>query len=139
MLYMIHHSVSKQCLRITPAPYEKAQASDGICKRAAHPGTKLNQKNVVVGRACACACLHVWMHGCIRSRDECTQQASIVSNQHAQILYKQYNERMHAIQCMHVRECRVSTDGHASCGLSCMMEQEMLCKMQDGATYSRTT
>ena len=33
--------------RITPAPYEKAQASDGICKRAAHPGSTLNQKNVV--------------------------------------------------------------------------------------------
>ena len=49
--------------RITPAPYEKAQASDGICKRAAHSGSELNQKNVVVGRACACVCVHVWMHG----------------------------------------------------------------------------
>ena len=34
--------------RITPAPYEKAQASEEICKRAAHPGSKLNQKKSVV-------------------------------------------------------------------------------------------
>ena len=34
--------------RITPAPYEKAQASEEICKRAAHPGSKLNQENVVL-------------------------------------------------------------------------------------------
>ena len=27
--------------KITPAPYEKAQASEEICKRAAHPGSKL--------------------------------------------------------------------------------------------------
>ena len=33
--------------------------SDEICKRAAHPGSKLNQKIVVVGRACACVCLQV--------------------------------------------------------------------------------
>ena len=38
--------------RITPAPYEKAQASDVICKRAAHPGSELNQKKCRVGRAC---------------------------------------------------------------------------------------
>ena len=44
--------------RITPAPYEKAQASEEICKRAAHPGSKLNQKNCRGGRACACVCLH---------------------------------------------------------------------------------
>ena len=39
--------------RITPAPYEKAQASEEICKRAAHPSSKLNQKKCRV----ACACL----------------------------------------------------------------------------------
>ena len=33
--------------RITPAPYEKAQASEEICKRVAHPGSKLNQKKSV--------------------------------------------------------------------------------------------
>ena len=66
--------------RITPEPYEKAQASDEICKRAAHLGSKLNQKNVVVGRVCACACVHVWMHGCIRSRDECTQASKQSDN-----------------------------------------------------------
>ena len=61
--------------RIKPAPYErereitsptsfeKAQASEVICKRAAHPGSKLNQKKCRVGRACACVCLHVyWSH-----------------------------------------------------------------------------
>ena len=32
---------------LTPAPYEKAQASDVICKRAAHPGSGLIRKNVV--------------------------------------------------------------------------------------------
>ena len=52
--------------RITPAPYEKAQASDEeICKRAAHPSSKLNQKNrnvVLHVRACACLCLHVCMY-----------------------------------------------------------------------------
>ena len=35
-------------LRLTPAPYEKAQASDVICERAAHPGSELDQKNVVL-------------------------------------------------------------------------------------------
>ena len=30
--------LSASGLRLTPAPYEKAQASDVICKRAAHPG-----------------------------------------------------------------------------------------------------
>ena len=41
--------------RITPAPYEKAQASDEeICKRAAHPSSKLNQKKCRV--ACAYLC-----------------------------------------------------------------------------------
>ena len=45
--------------RMTPAPYEKAQASEEICQRAAHPGSKLNQKKCRGGRACACVCLHV--------------------------------------------------------------------------------
>ena len=40
------------CFRITPAPYEKAQASEEIRKSAAHPGSKLNQKKCCVGRAC---------------------------------------------------------------------------------------
>ena len=47
--------------RITPAPYEKAQASEEICKRAAHPSSKLNQKKCRV----ACACLCVSMPACM--------------------------------------------------------------------------
>ena len=47
--------------RITPAPYEKAQASEEICKRAAHPSSKLNQKKCRV----ACACLRVRAYACM--------------------------------------------------------------------------
>ena len=47
--------------RITPAPYEKAQASEEICKRAAHPSSKLNQKKC----RGACACLCVSMPACM--------------------------------------------------------------------------
>ena len=36
---------------LTPAPYEKAQASDVICKRAARPSSGLNKKGCRVGRA----------------------------------------------------------------------------------------
>ena len=55
--------------RITPAPYEKAQASDEeICKRAAHPSSKLNQKKCRVACACLCesmlACMYVYVHTC---------------------------------------------------------------------------
>ena len=47
--------------RTTPAPYEKAQAFDVICKRAAHTGSESNQKKCRVGRACAYAGMHVCM------------------------------------------------------------------------------
>ena len=50
----IHIWVWQSGSRITPAPYEKAQASDLICKRAAHPGSELNQKKCRVRRACVC-------------------------------------------------------------------------------------
>lgn len=37
--------------RMTPAPYEKAQAFDVICKRAAHPGSKIKSEGNVVLKA----------------------------------------------------------------------------------------
>ena len=61
MRFSIEHLV--QGFRITPASYDKAQASEEICKRAAHPGSKINRKKCRVGRACACVCLHVCMYG----------------------------------------------------------------------------
>ena len=52
--------------RITPAPYEKAQASDEeICKRAAHPSSKLNQKKCRVACACLCESMLACMYVCI--------------------------------------------------------------------------
>ena len=45
------------------APHEKAQASDEIYKRAAHPGSKLNQKKCRVGRACSRVCVRT--HACM--------------------------------------------------------------------------
>ena len=54
------------------------------------------------------------------------------------------NECTHAMQCM-VHACMcvsavyVRMNMHHACRLSCMMGQEMLCTMQDGVTYPRTT
>ena len=54
------------CFRITPAPYEKAQVSEEICKRAAHPGSKLNQKKVSCW-TCLCVCMPacIYIYVCI--------------------------------------------------------------------------
>ena len=57
-----HLHLLARCLSLTPAPYEKAQASYVICKRAAHPDSGLNQKECRVGRACVHACMYVCMH-----------------------------------------------------------------------------
>ena len=76
--------------RITPVPNEKAQASDGICKRAAHLGSKLNQKNVVLDapvRVYACMYAYVCEMNVRRQ----------VSNQHAQVIY---NNLTHACTCV---------------------------------------
>ena len=40
----------------TPAPYEKAQEYDVICKRAAHPGNGLSQKKCLPTSAPMCLC-----------------------------------------------------------------------------------
>ena len=60
--------------RMTPAPYDQAQASEEICKRAAHPGSKSNRKICSVGRACACVCLHICVHMCIRTTRESNKE-----------------------------------------------------------------
>ena len=54
------------CFSLTPAPYEKAQASDVICKRAAHSGSGLDEKECRVLRAykCVYACMYalLWLY-----------------------------------------------------------------------------
>ena len=73
-----------RCFRITPAPYKKAQASEVICKRAAHPGSKLNQKNVVLNVPVRVyACMYVSMYAYVLEMNVLMQ----VSSQHAQVIY----------------------------------------------------
>ena len=122
---------------LTPAPYEKAQASDVICKRAAHPNSGLNQKDC---RVCwTCVYMHVCMHACMHAlcmspcicmracACACAVRASVREKTEMQCAQavRQHNECMQAMQCMHVRcvrECSVRADGHASCRLTCMAE-----------------
>ena len=88
---------SQRGFRITPAPYEKAQASEVICKRAAHPGSKLNQKKFVLDVPVRVyACMYVCMYAYVLEMNVRTQ----VSNQHAQVIY---NNTTHA--CYPVHAC----------------------------------
>ena len=71
---------------LIPAPYDKAQASYVICKRAAHPGSGLNQKECRVGRAYS-ACVYACMYVCMRVRMHAVERRMHASNQRAQRRY----------------------------------------------------
>ena len=79
MQFNTHACMPHTCFSLTPARYEKAQASDVICnraagvfikkagiKRAAHPGSGLIQKECCVGRAYS-ACVYA-PHMLVRSQ-----------------------------------------------------------------------